>query len=109
MPLTKCIKHPNEKLIETGHHRCRKCRSENVSKRRKKVKLILVKEAGGACRLCGYNKYVGALHFHHLDPKTKSFSLSNNGLTKSITKLREEASKCILLCANCHAETHIEY
>lgn len=26
------------------------------------------------------------------------------GLTKSLESLREEARKCVLLCANCHSE-----
>jgi hypothetical protein len=26
------------------------------------------------------------------------------GITRAIAKLREEAAKCVLLCATCHAE-----
>jgi hypothetical protein len=63
-----------------------------------------VSEAGGACRLCGYDRYPGALHFHHLDPGEKRFRLSEQGATRSLSLLREEARKCVLLCANCHAE-----
>jgi len=69
-----------------------------------KVKEILVAEAGGSCILCGYAKHSVALQFHHLDPSTKSFGLGVRGITRSIARLREEASKCVLLCANCHAE-----
>lgn len=84
--------------------RCTRCRSEAVSRRRRKVKGILVSEAGGQCALCGYRRHAGALQFHHLDPGSKSFGLGVRGITRSIAKLREEASKCVLLCANCHAE-----
>jgi hypothetical protein len=84
--------------------RCAKCRAEAVSRRRRKVKEILVAEAGGRCLLCGYERYSVALQFHHVDPSTKSFGLGVRGITRSISKLREEASKCVLLCANCHAE-----
>jgi 5-methylcytosine-specific restriction endonuclease McrA len=87
-----------------GGYRCARCRSEDVMRRRRRVKAILVDEAGGACRLCGYHKYVGALEFHHVDPSTKSFSLSHRGVTRSIAAARAEARKCVLLCANCHAE-----
>jgi transposase len=84
--------------------RCTRCRSEAVSRRRRRVKEILVSEAGGRCVLCGYNRDPVALQFHHLDPRTKSFGLGVRGITRAISKLRDEASKCILLCANCHAE-----
>ena len=72
--------------------------------RRRKVKQMLVIESGGRCRICGYDRYSGALEFHHLDSATKSFGLSVRGLTPSIATLRTEVQKCILLCSNCHAE-----
>ncbi len=68
------------------------------------MKQILVSEAGGKCRICGYKRYVGAREFHHLNPSTNTFSLSHAGVTRSLARAREEALKCILLCANCHAE-----
>ena len=47
---------------------------------------------------------VAALHFHHVDPAAKAFTVSRHGVTRSLTAARAEATKCILLCANCHAE-----
>jgi hypothetical protein len=85
-------------------YRCKKCRSNNVSKRRKSIKEKLVKLFGGECKICGYKKYIGALEFHHLDPENKKFSLGCSGLTRSFEKALEEAKKCILVCANCHRE-----
>ena len=87
-----------------GRYRCRLCNGEAVSARRRKVKEMLVAEAGGACMLCGYSRYVGALQFHHVDPSAKSFSLSERGLARSLERARAEVAKCVLLCANCHAE-----
>jgi len=52
----------------------------------------------------GYDRYIGALHFHHLDPAQKEFGISRRGFTRSIQKMREEAAKCVLLCSNCHPE-----
>ena len=43
------------------------------------------------------------LHFHHVDPATKSFALSVAS-GKGLSKLRQEAKKCVLVCANCHGE-----
>jgi len=87
-----------------GGYRCIKCRSERVAAQRRRVKLALIAEAGGRCRLCGYDRFPGALHFHHLDPRSKAFSLSREGVYRSIARARAEAEKCALLCANCHAE-----
>ncbi len=87
---------------ETGF-RCAQCRSDAVKSRRRRVKALLVAEAGGACRLCGFDGVPGAMHFHHLDPATKAFSLAARGTSRSIERARAEAAKCVLLCANCHA------
>src|SRR4051794_12744542 len=38
-----------------GGFRCLRCRSEDVVKRRRRVKELLVEEAGGCCALCGYS------------------------------------------------------
>jgi transposase-like protein len=85
-------------------YRCKRCRVEAVSARRRRVKLMLVEEAGGACCLCGYDRYPGALEFHHVDPADKSFAIADRGVARSIERARAEARKCILVCANCHAE-----
>ena len=77
-----------------------------VSKRRKRLKEMVVSYKGGKCRICGYNKCIGAFDLHHLDGKTKEFGLSTRGLTRSWVKLKAEADKCILVCANCHREIH---
>lgn len=103
----ECRKHGLTRFVtvaSTSRLRCARCQSEAVARRRRKVKEILVAEAGGQCILCGYSKHVVALHFHHVDPSTKSFGLGVRGITRSISRLRGEASKCVLLCANCHAE-----
>jgi hypothetical protein len=85
-------------------YRCATCRSTRVVERRRALKRILLEEAGGRCINCGYDRCVAALHFHHLDPAQKSFTLALGGNTRSLAKARAEASKCVVLCANCHAE-----
>jgi transposase len=91
-------------LYSGGTYRCVRCRAEAVARRRRAVRAVIIREAGGRCALCGYDQYVGALQFHHVDPQEKDFGLSGRGLTRSIKTLREEAKKCVLLCATCHAE-----
>jgi hypothetical protein len=77
---------------------------ERVSRRRRQIKEILVSECGGRCVMCGYDRYHGALHFHHVDPAQKAFAIARKGHTRSLARAREEAKKCVLVCANCHAE-----
>jgi transposase-like protein len=104
--LRECRRHGWVPFVRTGaegHYRCGRCNSEAVAARRRRAKEILVAEAGGACAACGFAAYLGALQFHHRDPALKSFELSRQGVTRSLQKLRQEARKCVLLCANCHA------
>lgn len=102
----RCQKHGVAKFIleNRGYYRCTRCRAERVHARRKKVKELLVQEAGGRCVVCGYDRHLGALQFHHLDPAKKSFGIAHRGFTRGIASARLEVAKCVLLCANCHAE-----
>jgi hypothetical protein len=106
-----CKRHGRVKfrLEGRGYYRCTRCRAERVSAWRRRVKRTLVREAGGRCTLCGYDRCVAALQFHHLDPSEKAFMVSREGVTRSMAEARTEAEKCILLCANCHAEVEVGY
>ena len=77
-----------------------------VQRRREKVRLMAVEYKGGRCQVCGYDRCIEALEFHHLDPTQKDFGISHKGYTRSWEKVKEEVDKCILLCANCHREIH---
>jgi hypothetical protein len=101
-----CPRHgETEFVIEgRGYYRCKQCRSDQIVRHRRKVKEMLVAEAGGCCALCGYRRYLGALEFHHRDPRLKRFHVSGAGVTLSLAEVRTEAEKCVLLCSNCHAE-----
>ena len=83
--------------------RCKRCVGEAVSRRQQRVKRILVADAGGRCITCGYDRCLANLHFHHVDPSAKSFAMSMAS-GKSLAAYREEATKCVLVCANCHGE-----
>jgi transposase len=101
-----CPKHGLTEFIKEGRgfYRCKRCRAERVADRRRQVERVLVREAGGCCCICGYDKYVGALEFHHLDPAEKRLAISGQGLARSLETARAEAAKCVLVCSNCHAE-----
>ena len=107
--IKECKHHGKTEFIleNRGYYRCRICRSECVTKRRKQLKKDAVAYKGGKCVLCGYDKCVAALDFHHKDDN-KEFGISLIGVTRSWEKIKKEIDKCILVCANCHRELHYQ-
>lgn len=76
-----------------------------VTKKRRDLKKKAVELLGGKCSSCGYDKSVAALHFHHVKGD-KEFGIAHKGRTNGWKKVVEELKKCVLICANCHAEEH---
>lgn len=101
-----CNKHGDTTFVKrkNGYYKCRACAVEYVDVRRKLIKQKAVDYMGGKCSHCGYSKYVGALEFHHLDPKEKDFGIS--GKVLGWERIKKELEKCTLLCSNCHREEH---
>lgn len=67
------------------------------------------------CQDCGYNpgNKISSLQFHHLDPRTKNFAISecysqgkDPKFSKSMEEILLEVKKCKVLCANCHTIAH---
>lgn len=70
-------------------------------------KLEFVSRLGGQCCNCGYNTNLAALGFHHVEDSDKKFQLDLRNLAnRSRVAIESELKKCVLLCANCHMETH---
>lgn len=86
---------------------CKKCTTIQTTKRKRNLKEQAIIYKGGKCVKCGYDKCQAALQFHYLNKDEKEFSLSHCALT-SFEKVKKELDKCILLCANCHAEIHFQ-
>ncbi|RYD82905.1 MAG: hypothetical protein EOP84_08720 [Verrucomicrobiaceae bacterium] len=89
-----------------GHRKgtCKKCFiAEDVvigiAKKKQAIEYM-----GGKCFSCGYDKYYGALHFHHVNPADKEDWGSFR--CWGWTRIKREIDKCILVCAVCHAEIH---
>ena len=90
--------------------RRRTCARCLVSERRKYFKQAVHELFGGyRCSVCGYDKNRMAICFHHRDPLVKDHTPSNMMGTRSTNTLeaiKEELSKCEILCFNCHQEEH---
>lgn len=79
--------------------------TDKIIRRKSKEKIVYC--LGGECQICGYKKCNDALHLHHIDPSTKSFTVGGSRSTENNWEIiKEEIKKCILLCGNCHSEYH---
>lgn len=85
---------------------CRPCDASRRAGAYRDSKKVAVEYLGGKCVLCGYSKYIGALHFHHRDPSEKEFGFGVNRKVRWCASVKKELDKCVLLCANCHGEVH---
>ena len=59
----------------------------------------IINRLGGKCVKCGS---CDSLEIHHIDYKSKSYSITKKILSIPFKKLDEELSKCELLCKECH-------
>jgi hypothetical protein len=92
------------KNTDTNHRHQSYLKQQSRGWRRK---IDLLAEFGSACSRCGYARNLAALVWHHVDPRFKSFPLDLRSLSnRSEADIRSEVGKCIVLCANCHAEVH---
>ena len=107
--MANCKKHGyTEHSIYSGKLKCKQCMVEYDYQKRHRIKEKLVEYKGGKCEICGYNKCLNALDFHHRNPEDKEFALNTANYNKSFETLKKEADKCILVCSNCHREIHFE-
>lgn len=84
----------------------KKSNSQSVSDYRRNRKLNLMKASGNRCCICGYNRTVSALEFHHINPEEKEYGIAAQGTCHNIQRDIAEIRKCVLVCANCHREIH---
>lgn len=68
---------------------------------------FFVKELKRKCIVCNYDVCNAALEFHHIDPNKKDGSISEM-VRKNVDfeVLKEEISKCVVVCNRCHREHH---
>ena len=83
------------------------CVKDRCMRLRKEFKEKAVQLLGGKCAVCGYDRCIKALQFHHTEPKHKLFGLGD-GRIRSWERYWTEVQKCELLCANCHFEKEAE-
>ncbi len=68
-------------------------------------KAFAVDMMGGKCQICGYDKCINALEFHHINDD-KEYDPAYIVRRWSWERVKPELEKCIMVCANCHRELH---
>lgn len=87
------------------YHWCRRCMSQVTIDKHRAFKLKALEYKGNKCQICGYNKCIRSLTFHHIDPNEKEFGIARD-TSRNWSKIQKELDKCMLLCQNCHGELH---
>lgn len=102
----ECKRKINAGYWERNGKQYRRGQKEKAAELKRKY----VEKLGGKCMRCGYNKYLAALHFHHMRDKDANVGHLLDAASKSskdmLRRLDDEVKKCVLLCANCHAGLH---
>ena len=105
----ECAYHRHDKWKKNNPEKLKESVRNGVKKHYKKqcigypemIKQIKI----NGCAICGYNKCISALDFHHINPEDKCFELNKTNIILSrAERTAEELQKCMLLCANCHRE-----
>ncbi len=97
-------KRPRRITIAQRRERNRGYGAQRYKERREKIDKIKLDRG---CMDCGYEKHPAALQFDHVDPAKKSFKIAAS-LMKNWDDILNEISKCVVRCANCHAEKTVE-
>lgn len=84
--------------------------SKRTKQQRDSSKAALIRRLGGECVDCGLKPSsewpLACFEFHHLEPSTKSSGVAKLTAAKDHSLARDEALKCVVLCANCHRRRH---
>lgn len=83
---------------------CYDCMPDGHQLGRSEFLNLLREKRGGKCERCGYDTYLGALEFHHVNPSEKDFTVGDRDF--KLKDCIEESKKCVMICSNCHREVH---
>lgn len=86
---------------------CTSCTNDKAKVRRNKLKEKFTEyKKTLCCEMCGNTDH-RVFEFHHKDPQTKDFDVSNMiSMVLSWQNIQSEVDKCMCLCANCHRILH---
>lgn len=83
------------------------CENHWTRRRAQKIRLMVLASVGAWCRDCGADDLsVSSYTFHHEEPKNGRKTVGERVSDGNLNEALKEASKCILLCENCHRAGH---
>ena len=105
--LQSICKDCNKKKLKEYYENNKVSHRANIKKNKDILKIWFKKyKSKLKCSRCSED-HISALDFHHEDPTIKEFNIPRmitGGY--SVSRIEEELSKCIVLCANCHRKEH---
>lgn len=106
MPRKIRCKEQQKKWNREFYLRNKHARIELNNKKRDEIKeFINAFKASHPCS-CG-ESHIACLQFHHIDSESKEHAISSMIQNMfSLTKIKFEIEKCVVLCANCHFKFH---
>ena len=96
----------NKETWNAYQRKYRREHSEIYRSKDRQAKQKCVDYKGGRCAICGYNKCLAALDFHHINPNEKETAIAGIFSLKQWEYVKQELDKCICVCSNCHRELH---
>ncbi len=97
--------HDAAEVGRTRDGRCKLCHQARSGESRRRRKLAVVTQLGGACIDCGFN-FISPLRlecadFDHIEGRDGDLTGKSMHILSS-ARFHEEVEKCDLVCANCH-------
>lgn len=89
------------------HNICKPCKLGRLQEHRQKMRALVNRwKTIKGCSQCGFKGHHFQLDLDHIDPETKRNKGTGNHRSYEPSwnkeRIKEELSKCVILCANCH-------
>ena len=94
-----------DKSILKGN-RCMKCAAKQGKLRRRKKRTAAIELLGNKCNDCGVTYHPAVYDFHHTSDNKEHNVGQMIKENRRLEEILNEASKCELLCSNCHRLRH---
>jgi hypothetical protein len=101
----RCGQTDSEEFYGKQKQTCKRCRDLDALVKQKEKRKYAIDLLGNKCNVCGYHKCINAFDIHHVDPSKKDDNF-NHMRSWSFDRIKKELKNCVLLCSNCHRETH---